>query len=110
MVPRANLIIDQGSDFVIDITVADENGNIFDITDFTVASQVRKHYTSANSVSFVTLVANAEAGVFTLSMNAHTTSMLTAGRYVYDVELTSSAGLITRVLEGQVTVTPEVTR
>jgi hypothetical protein len=35
---------------------------------------------------------------------------MTAGRYVYDVEITSSGGEVTRVLEGQVEVTPEVTR
>ena len=33
-----------------------------------------------------------------------------AGRYVYDVEITSSAGTKTRVLEGQVEITPGVTQ
>jgi hypothetical protein len=34
-----------------------------------------------------------------------------AGRYVYDVEITqTSSGAVTRVLEGQVEVTPGVTQ
>ena len=32
-----------------------------------------------------------------------------AGRYVYDVEITSTGGVTTRVLQGQVEVTPGVT-
>jgi len=38
------------------------------------------------------------------------TNSMKAGRYVYDVEITSPSGEKTRVLEGQVEVTPGVTR
>jgi len=41
-------------------------------------------------------------------MNANTTSSITAGRYVYDVELVNGS-YVTRAAEGIVTVTPEVT-
>jgi len=33
-----------------------------------------------------------------------------AGRYVYDVETTSGSGVVSRIVEGIITVTPEVTR
>jgi hypothetical protein len=33
-----------------------------------------------------------------------------AGRFVYDVEITASGGAKTRVLEGQVEITPGVTQ
>ena len=42
-------------------------------------------------------------------MNNATTSTMTAGRYVYDLELTDADGLISRIVEGTVTVTPQVT-
>jgi hypothetical protein len=32
------------------------------------------------------------------------------GRYLYDVEITSSEGEVSRVVEGVVTVTPGITR
>ena len=38
------------------------------------------------------------------------TTTLTEGRYVWDLTTTTSAGLITRRIEGRVTVTPSVTR
>jgi hypothetical protein len=43
-------------------------------------------------------------------MTAATTRAIEEGIYVYDVEMTSGAGTVTRVLQGRVTVTAEVTR
>ena len=45
-----------------------------------------------------------------LSMSANTTNSIAAGRYVYDCELTDSNGIVSRLVEGIVTVTPGVTR
>ena len=45
-----------------------------------------------------------------MSLNADETSNIVAGRYVYDVEITSSANVTSRIVEGIVTVTPEVTK
>ena len=39
-----------------------------------------------------------------------TTAAIDAGRYVYDLMITSGSGDKTRVVEGQATVTPGVTR
>ena len=43
-------------------------------------------------------------------MTNSTTSGIEEGIYVYDLEITASSGAVTRILQGQVTVTPEVTR
>jgi hypothetical protein len=43
-------------------------------------------------------------------MPSATTANLTPGRYVYDVLLTSSTGVKTRVIEGIITIMPSVTR
>jgi hypothetical protein len=43
-------------------------------------------------------------------MNAANTSSITAGRYVYDLEVTDTNNVISRLVEGIVTVTPQVTR
>ena len=45
-----------------------------------------------------------------MSMTNSTTSAIEEGIYVYDLEITSGAGAVTRVLQGNITVTPEVTR
>ena len=44
-----------------------------------------------------------------ITIDADYTSDLDDGSYVYDLELTSSSGTVTRLLEGQFVVTPEVT-
>jgi len=109
MATKTNLTIDQGATFSSTITITDEDGDIVDLTGYTGASQLRKHYTSSNSTSFsVSITAN--TGEVNLSLSANQTSNLVAGRYVYDVEITNSSNVVSRVLEGIITVTPNVTR
>lgn len=109
MAIKANLLIDQGSDFSTEIDVLDDNGDPVVLTGFTGAAQMRKHYTSSTSTAFNVSI-NASDGTVTLSMNAATSSTVTPGRYVYDCELTSSSNVVSRLVEGIVTVTPQVTR
>jgi hypothetical protein len=83
-------------------------------TGFTARMQLRTSY-SAASASLELTTANGRisltnAGVITLSLTATETAALAAGRYVYDLEMVSSGGQVTRLLEGVVTVSPEVTR
>jgi len=109
MATKANLVVDQGATYSTNITIVDDNDAIFDLTDYTGAAQLRKHYTSSNATAFsVSLGGN--NGVITLSLTANQTANLVAGRYVYDVEITSNTNVVSRVLEGIVTVTPNVTR
>ena len=105
-----NLTVDQGADFSALIDIADSTGNILNLTGYTVAGQVRKNYDSTAYTQFGATVSNATGGVITILLTDTQTRSMTAGRYVYDVEITSSGGEVTRVLEGQVEVTPEVTR
>lgn len=110
MATKANLLIDQGTTFETTVTITDDDGGIVNLTGYTAAAQARKHYTSNTSYSFTVTINGGDGQVF-LSMSSNTTMSMTAGRYVYDCELTeTSSGKISRVLEGIVTVTPNVTR
>ena len=108
MAARANIIFDQGTTFNTSITLNDTNGNPIDLSTYTVNAQIRKNYTSSNSVSFTTS-ANS-SGIISLSLDANTSANLSSGRYVYDVLVTSNTAATTRVIEGQVTVSPSVSR
>jgi hypothetical protein len=109
MAQKVNITIDQGSTFSTTCTINDSNGSPIDLSVYTGAAQMRKAYSSSNSTSF-TVSANS-IGIILMSMSANTTGNLTAGRYVYDIELTSTAnGNVTRMIEGIVTVTPQVTK
>lgn len=110
MAIKANLVIDQGSDWLTTFDVTDDDGNILDLTNYTGTAQMRKHYTSSTyytfSVSFDTV-----NGVVSLSMTANTTDRIPAGRYVYDCELLDTTNSKrSRLVEGIVTITPQVTR
>ena len=110
MAIKANLIIDQGTSFVTTLALTDSSDNPLNLNLYTYQAQMRKHYSSSNSVSF-TVTGDGNTGVLTLSLSANNTANIAAGRYVYDVEITeSSSSNITRVVEGIVTVTPNVTR
>jgi len=106
----SNLTVDQGSTFSAYVDVTDADGDALDITNYTVEGQIRKTYSSLNSVSFDATISNALGGTIRLILSDTQTNSMKAGRYVYDVEITSPSGEKTRVLEGQVEVTPGVTR
>ena len=108
---KANIIIDQGADFSTSITVSDTDGNILDLTNYTGRGQIRKHYTSSTKVDFtVVFGAVRTEGVVNLSLTNVQTAAMESGRYVFDAELISGAGNVSRMLEGIATITPEVTR
>lgn len=106
---KLNLVVDQGSSFSTTLNLTDDDGGVINLTGYTAAGQLRKHYTSSNSVSFTITLGGAN-GTVTLAMSSNTTANIAAGRYVYDVELTDNTGLVSRLFEGIVTVTPQVTR
>ena len=106
----SNLLIYQGSDFIIDFTVENDNGTEFNLTGYTVACMIKKHYTSSTSQTVTTAVVNpTTSGRIQLSLTNSQTAAMKSGRYVYDVVITSSTGLKTRVLEGSVSVLEGVT-
>jgi hypothetical protein len=111
MAAKANIVIDQGADFSTTITVTDDAGDAVDLTNYTASGQIRKHYTSNTAYSFTASFAvPRSSGQITLSLSRTVTSSMEAGRYVYDVEITSGANTRSRLVEGIATITPEVTR
>jgi len=109
MATKANLVIDQGSTFSTDISLQDENGDPLLLNGYTANSQMRKWYTSLNPTATFTTNVNAIAGIITLSLTSNETSVISSGRYVYDVEIDNDT-VRSRVVEGIVTVTPQSTR
>jgi hypothetical protein len=82
-----------------------------DLTGYTPRMQVRDTHDSSTVLLTVTCsVSNASGGIIRLQSTATTTSGIEEGIYVYDLEIESSTGVVTRLLQGNVTVTPEVTR
>ena len=112
MAAIANLTIDQGATFSSDVTVKDSNDNAFNLTGYTASAKMAKGFQSTKTRTAITctVAADATTGVITLSLTADQTSDLEDGRYVYDLEiLQTSSSTVTRVIEGIITVRPQVT-
>ena len=110
-----NATIDQGATWSVTVLYKDSAGAPINLTGYTAAMQVRQNYSSAEADLTLTSPANgivitALTGTVVITMSALQTGALDEGYYVYDVELTSSGGLVDRLIQGQLTVAPEVTR
>ena len=110
MASISNIFIDQGATFTTTVTVSDANGDAVNLSGYSVAAQIRKTFLSSSATAFTASISNASAGEITISLTDSQTTSLESGRYVYDVLITASGGTKTRVVEGQVTVNPSVTR
>ena len=111
MAVYSNIVVDQGADYSAGIDVTDSDGDALDLTGYSAAGQIRKTYSSSTAVNFTASVASpTTAGVVNISLTNAQTNAMKAGRYVYDVEITSSGGTKTRVLEGQLEIRPGVTQ
>ena len=107
----ANLLVDQGTDFETTISYTDDAGSPKDLTNYSARSQMRKSYYSTNAAATFETTINAANGEVTLSLTSATTSNVKSGRYLYDVELVeNTTSKVTRLVEGIVTVMPEVTK
>lgn len=107
MATYSNLYIDQGSTFSATIDLTQTTGSL-NLTGYSAAGTIAKSYDGTSKGSFTTSVDDTN-NELDISLTAAETAALKPGRYVYDVIIKSDAGVITRVLEGQINVTPGVT-
>jgi hypothetical protein len=98
-------------DYQLTWTVA---GSAVNLTGYSARMQVRQYADSTATVfSFVNgtgITLGGTAGTITLAAVATATSPVETGQYVYDLELVSGAGYVTRLVEGNFVVYAEVTR
>jgi hypothetical protein len=103
-----NITIDQGTTFSLTIDLTNDDGTEKDLSAYTASAQMRKSYYTSTYTAFTTAKVDL-TGELTISLTAEQTSNIKSGRYVYDIEIARSAETL-RILEGIVTVTPEVTK
>lgn len=107
----AELTIDQGTTFTASIDLALDDGTAINVATSTFTSQIRKSYYSSNPTANLTIsILDQANGKIALSLNAAQTANIKAGRYLYDVKMTNSSNTTSRLIEGIVTVTPQISR
>jgi len=112
MAAYVELYMDQGTTFNNTINITDDVTNAaVNIYGYTVTSQMRRSYYSANATAnIVCTVTNTSNGEITMSMTAANTSNIRPGRYLFDVKTVDRNNITSRILEGIITVTPQVGR
>ena len=104
-----------GATLSLVITYKDSSGTAINLTGYTARMQLRDEIESSSTVLELTtensrITLGGSAGTVTLSVSATDTANLTAGDGVYDLELISSGGVVTRLIEGSYSIVREVTR
>lgn len=112
---RYDLEIKQGATLSLTATWRDSSGTAVNLTGYTARMQVRSAYEATSTILSLTsgsgITLGGAAGTIAITASANATAALTAPwSGVWDLELVSGGGEVTRLMEGAVTVTPEVTR
>ena len=103
-VSAVNLVIQKGTSFEETFTLSSEDGGGLNLINQIATAKLRKHPTAGIAYTFSTTVTVAESTV-KISMSPAITATLPSGRCVYDIILTSSSsGIISKVVEGNVFV------
>ena len=108
MATYSNLFVDQGSNFNFSVDLATEGASV-NLAGYSARGQIRKSYTSSTATDFIITIDDSD--ILSASLTAIQTGALKPGRYVYDIEILSGdvTPIVTRVVEGQIDVTPRVT-
>jgi hypothetical protein len=112
MASYVELYVDQGATFSSTITLVDDVTNLpINVALYNVRSSMKRSYYSANaSANLVCTIVDGANGLVSLSLANTVTSNIRAGRYVFDVTTRDNNNIVSRVIEGTITVTPGVTR
>lgn len=110
-----DLIVNKGETLELPITYKDEAGQPIDLTGYAARLQVRERHDSQAVLLELTtenggITIDGPAGTLTLHLSAAASAALTWERGVYDLEIVSPSGVVTRLLEGSALTRPEVTR
>ena len=115
MIPgKYNMVCPQGSTFNQELTYSINAVNV-NLSGYTARMQIREKHTSTSPLLTLTtenggIALGGSAGTVSINISASTTTGFSPKEYVYDFELISSGGTVTRLIEGKFIVTPEVTR
>jgi hypothetical protein len=109
-----NFTIEQGTTFTRTFKYKDANGDPVDLSSHAVRMQIRKNiggdlissFTEEGTDKFT--VGGTGNNEFTLSISASTTASYTFSTAVYDIEI-ELGGVVTRLLQGKIKLSKEVT-
>jgi hypothetical protein len=124
---RYSFVIEQGSTVNFEIQYKDSNNLPVDLTGYNGKMMIRSSYADSNPITYAVLSSSLAAdgtglnfsgsngdtpptsGSISIIISAVSSSNFTFNTALYDLEITSGS-IVTRILEGQVSISKEVTR
>lgn len=111
-----DLTIERGATFTRTISWKDAGGNPINLLGYSARMQARRSHSCASA--FIDIDSSSKGGIdidevtgiVTISLTAAQTSAIRESAGVYDIEMENASGVTTRLLEGKITISPEVTR
>lgn len=105
----------QGATFLRTLTWQDENETAINLTGYTARMHLRTSQDAETPFVILTtenggITLGGSAGTITLTISAGDTAEITETSGVYDLEIISGSGVVTRLLAGKILVSKEVTR
>lgn len=110
-----HFIIEQGATFGQTLTLKDSTGTVINLEGYTGSMQLRENPDSETlvlelSTSNSRMTMGGNAGTIALAISATDTTALTASDGVFDLEISSGAGVITRLIEGTYSIRRNISR
>lgn len=115
MTAQYSFTLNQGTDLSVPFVLKNKDQTPVDLSGSKIAMQLRKFTSDSEAIDTLTtandrIKIEPEKGRFVCIFPHENTEKYPVIDLVYDIELVSSGGLITRIVEGSITVIPEVTR
>jgi hypothetical protein len=108
-----NLVCYQGASFDYQLTWL-LNDSPVDLTNYDARMQVRvshnAHDTALSLTAGTGITLGGTAGTIFIEATPTQTAALAPGQYVYDLEMVAAGGAVTRLVNGEFEVDPEVTK
>jgi hypothetical protein len=118
---KYSLVIEQGTTVNIDLIYKDSTNAPVDLTDYIARMQIRPDYADNTTVKYLSLTdtlnpdgtgltLGGASGSINIFISATTSSALDFDSALYDLEIQSPSNIVTRLIEGSVRISKEVTR
>jgi len=111
-----DILVDQGATLLRSIALKSSAKAAVTLSGYTAVMHIREKTDSSNILLTLTtsnggIEINPTAGTVLIIASPAQTAALTAGKYVHDLELTeTSTGIVTKIIQGNLTVRAEVTK
>lgn len=116
---KNDIVIEQGATFFQRYTWEDDLGAGIPLTTHTIRMMVRETHDATSAIVSLTsspaagiVITDAPNGKFEVTIDATTTAAITQECGVYNIEIedsSTSPNTVTRLIEGDVTITPDAT-